>query len=128
MTFYKDLIQVIKIKKINEDYKDFKCEELSLNSIFFPYIIYKIDNDEKAPLSKTFGKIKIELKDKEKKIHNELTLRITNMYIKELKNLFSFLKSNYIKIYARPSENQKCEKDGDERYKIVLFVQFLLNL
>ena len=50
------------------------------------------------------------------------------MYIKELKSLFSFLKSNYIKIYARPSENQKCEKDGDERYKIVLFVQFLLNL
>ena len=40
MTFYKDLIQVIKIKKINEDYKDFKCEELSLNSIFFS--IYNI--------------------------------------------------------------------------------------
>ena len=96
MTFYKDLIQVIKIKKINEDYKDFKCEELSLNSIFFPYIIYKIDNDEKAPLSKTFDKIKIELKDKEKKIHNELTLRITSIYIKELKNIFSVLKSNYI--------------------------------
>ena len=109
MTFYKDSIQVIKDeKKINEDYKNFKCEELSSNSLFFPYIIYKIDNNEKDPLSKTFD-----------------TLRITSVYIKELKNIFSFLKSNYIKIYAGPSENQKCEKDDDERYKIVLFIQQL---
>ena len=57
MTFYKDSIQVIKDeKKINENYKNFKCEELSSNSIFFPYIIYKIDNNEKDPLSKTFDK------------------------------------------------------------------------
>ena len=126
MTFYKDSIQVIKDeKKINEDYKNFKCEELSSNSLFFPYIIYKIDNNEKDPLSKTFDIIKIEMKDKEKKIHNEITLRITNVYIKELKNIFSFLKSNYIQIYAGPSENQKCEKDDDERYKIVLFIQQL---
>ena len=126
MTFYKDSIQVIKDeKKINEDYKNFKCEELSSNSLFFPYIIYKIDNNEKDPLSKTFDTIKIEMKDKEKKIHNELTLRITNIYLKELKNILNILKTNHIKIYAGPSEGQKIENEYDERYKIVLFIQQL---
>ena len=108
MTFYKDSIQVIKDeKRINEDYKDFKCEELSSNSIFFPYIIYKIDNNENEPLFKTFEKMKIEMKDKEKKIHNELTLRITNIYLKELKNILNILKTNHIKIYDGHSEGQK---------------------
>ena len=126
MTFYKDSIQVIKDeKRINEDYKDFKCEELSSNSIFFPYIIYKIDNNENEPLFKTFEKMKIEMKDKEKKIHNELTLRITNIYLKELKNILNILKTNHIKIYAGPSEGQKIENEYDERYKIVLFIQQL---
>ena len=126
MTFYKDSIQVIKDeKRINEDYKDFKCEELSSNSILFPYIIYKIYNNENDPLSKTFEKMKIEMKDKENKIHNELTLRITSIYLKELKNILTNLKTNHIKIYAGPSEGQKTEYDYDERYKIVLFIQQL---
>ena len=126
MTFYENSIQVIKDeKKINDDYKDFKCKELSSNSIFFPYIIYKIDNNINDPLTKTFEKMKIEMKDKEKKIHNELTLRITNVYLKELKNIFNILKTNHIKIYAGPSEGQKIENEYDERYKIVLFIQQL---